>query len=679
VEGHATARTGDAGRGGAAVTAAPSPQDEEDRLAALRALQILDTPAEERFDRLTRLASSVFDVPIALVSLVDADRQWFKSCVGMATTETDRSISFCAHAIRRDETFVVEDAGGDARFARNPLVTGEPHIRFYAGHPVRATDGQRVGTFCVLDVRPRSFSDREREILRELAAVAEAELRQHELNRAVRRQRDAEEQLRIVAASVAEGIVAIDLEGRIVFANETATRWFGDSGAEPLLGRAAASILVEPSPREIGDQLQRAALGGTVSHVEVVVRTATGAELPLAVSFASARVRDRTVYIASGRDLSEQLAAQREMERLDRRHRTILASTADGIVQIDPDGYAVYANPAAHRMLHLRDDVLVGQHLHRLVHHSRADGTPRAWEECPTKVSLDERRVIATQRDVYWRPDGTTFPVSFTSAPIVEDDAVTGAVVVFTDVSEQVEIERTKDEFVAMVSHELRTPLTSLKGSLGLVTGGVYGPLPERAQTMLEVAVSNTDRLVRLVNDILDLHRVDAGRLQLDLREQDIHDLVGHATAAVAAVFAAREISLEASLPGPGDLTLVCDGDRIVQVLTNLLGNAAKFSQPRTTVTVSAARAAAGERDLVVSVTDQGRGIPPERLDHIFERFEQVDSSDARHGSGSGLGLAIARALVEQHGGRLDASSTVGVGSAFTITLPLAGPGRSGS
>lgn len=152
------------------------PHDEASRLEALWALDVLDTPAEERFDRLTRMAKRIFRVPIALVSLVDENRQWFKSCDGLAATETPRSISFCGHAILGDDIFVVPDAAEDSRFADNPLVLGAPHIRFYAGCPLRAFDGQKLGTLCVIDQQPRSFDSEDAQTMRDLAAMVEAEL-----------------------------------------------------------------------------------------------------------------------------------------------------------------------------------------------------------------------------------------------------------------------------------------------------------------------------------------------------------------------------------------------------------------------------------------------------------------------------------------------------------------------
>jgi len=163
---------------------APLPQDEAQRLEALQGLWVLYTPAEERFDRITRLARQLLDVPIALVSLVDAKCQWFKSSQGMPMTETARAISFCAHAILMDDTLVVPDADLDERFKDSPLVTGEPYVRFYAGHPLRAADGSKLGTFCIMDQHPREMSPADLEKLHDMAAWAENELKVTALSKA---------------------------------------------------------------------------------------------------------------------------------------------------------------------------------------------------------------------------------------------------------------------------------------------------------------------------------------------------------------------------------------------------------------------------------------------------------------------------------------------------------------
>jgi diguanylate cyclase (GGDEF)-like protein len=163
------------------MLAAPIPANETRRLGTLRSLKILDTPAEERFDRLTRLARRLFDVPIALVSLIDENRQWFKSCAGLGVLETARDVSFCGHAILHDDVFEIPDALADDRFHDNPLVTGAPHIRFYAGQPLTVPNGSKLGTLCLIDTRPRALDTVERGLLRDLAHIAEQEIAAIEL------------------------------------------------------------------------------------------------------------------------------------------------------------------------------------------------------------------------------------------------------------------------------------------------------------------------------------------------------------------------------------------------------------------------------------------------------------------------------------------------------------------
>ncbi len=175
------------------MQAPPFPENEVKRMAALRSTDLLFTPSEERFDRITRLASRLLGTPIALVSLVADKCQWFKSAQGLDATETPREVSFCGHAILGEQTLVVENAAHDPRFADNPLVTGEPNIRFYAGHPLHTADGSSVGTLCVIDRNPRKFTQEQLEVLRDLAALVETELQRGQLSevqRALVRERD---------------------------------------------------------------------------------------------------------------------------------------------------------------------------------------------------------------------------------------------------------------------------------------------------------------------------------------------------------------------------------------------------------------------------------------------------------------------------------------------------------
>src|SRR5438874_5608399 len=222
-----------------------------------------------------------------------------------------------------------------------------------------------------------------------------------------------------------------------------------------------------------------------------------------------------------------------------------------------------------------------------------------------------------------------------------------------------------KDEFVSTVSHELRTPLTSIRGALGLLASGMIGKVDARAQRMLDIAVSNTDRLVRLINDILDLERMESAHVELSRGACDAADLM---TSSVDVVQAFADRAGVRIVIEPIHETIWADSDRIVQTLTNLLSNAVKFSQRDQTVRLSGST---NGEVFTFEVEDHGRGIPSSHLETVFERFKQVDSSDSRNKNGTGLGLAICRSIVGAHGGKIWAESVEGKETTFRFTIPM--------
>jgi PAS domain S-box-containing protein len=345
-------------------------------------------------------------------------------------------------------------------------------------------------------------------------------------------------------------------------------------------------------------------------------------------------------------------------------NESILNAAGEGIYGLDLHGRTTFANPAAARMTGHEVEELLGRRSHELVHHKRPDGTPFPVEQCPVSQSLRDGTVHQSDDDAYWRKDGTSFPVEYTSTPIVEGGDVKGAVVVFKDITERRELERAKDEFTSVVSHELRTPLTSIRGSLGLLESGVLGALPEKGQRMIEIAVENTDRLVRLINDILDIERIGSGKIDMHRQPGDAADLIAAAAEGLQSLAAEAQVTLRANA---ASAPVFADRDRILQTLTNLISNALKFSPPESTVHVSSKRR---DGEVLFQVADEGRGIPADKLESIFGRFQQVDASDSREKGGTGLGLAISRTIVEHHGGRIWAESVAGEGSTFSFVLP---------
>ena len=357
-------------------------------------------------------------------------------------------------------------------------------------------------------------------------------------------------------------------------------------------------------------------------------------------------------------EAAERMLARRAGERLARQNELILHAAAEGIYGVDAHGYTTFVNPAAAEMLGYAAEALPGRPYEALLAGS-ADGDP-------IRAALLSGEVRTERNASFRRADGRRFPVEFTCTPIVEDDHIGGAVITFRDVTERRAVDRMKDEFVSVVSHELRTPLTAIRGSLGLLAAGKAGEVPERGRRMLDIAVQNTDRLIRLINDILDLERIESGMVAMELSPVDAADLLRHAAEVMQPMAERAGVELRVQVqPVP----LVADADRLLQVLTNLVSNAVKFSPEGARVELGV-EAVDGEARF--RVADQGRGIPADRLESIFERFQQVDSSDSRQKGGTGLGLAICRTIVDQHGGRIWAESEPGQGSTFRFVLPLA-------
>jgi len=361
--------------------------------------------------------------------------------------------------------------------------------------------------------------------------------------------------------------------------------------------------------------------------------------------------------VRRARDRGEEAARGREFVL------AVMNSAREGIISIDTQGRIEYANPAGCELLGYSLDDLRGQQLHQLVHHTREDGSPFPPEDCPIQETLNGGVGHEVDDDLFWRRDGTSFPVQYKSS-VIDSESDSGVVVTFTDISERRRIEQTKDELVSVVSHELRTPLTSIRGSLGLIAGGAVGEIPAEAERMIGIAVANTDRLVRLINEILDIERIESGRVEMSRRLCDSGDLMRHAAETMAAQADAEGTWIEVE---PCWVPLWADPDRITQTLINLLSNAVKFSPAGVPVLLTASRV---DNEIRFDVIDRGRGIPADQLEAVFERFGQVDASDSREKGGTGLGLPIARSIVHQHGGRIWAESEPGSGTRMSFTVP---------
>ncbi|MDQ1295846.1 MAG: hypothetical protein QG608_3733 [Actinomycetota bacterium] len=384
------------------------------------------------------------------------------------------------------------------------------------------------------------------------------------------------------------------------------------------------------------------------------------------VRWVTSASHDRKLFFGSGQDITAWRTDKEWLSRL----AAVLEKTTDLVAITDSEGVLEYCNLTARKLLGLPEDDLAEKKIPFTRYMPREDRRRLLGTAIPTALKEGSWSGETTVVDV----EGREVPLSHVVLAHEEKRGVTGYLsMIARDISGAKEVERLKSEFVSTVSHELRTPLTSIRGSLGLLAGGVVGELPQEAVEMVTIARDNTERLIRLINDILELDKIALGRVELSVRRLRVYRVIHDALETVQGMAQDSGVEVRTRIPDPS-LEFEADPDRIVQVLTNLLSNAIKFSPENSWVDLSAERH--GTDRVMFRVTDRGPGIPADKQGTLFERFVQVDSSATRSKGGSGLGLAICKGLVEQHRGRIGLVSAGGDGSMFHFDLPVRSPLR---
>jgi PAS domain S-box-containing protein len=390
-------------------------------------------------------------------------------------------------------------------------------------------------------------------------------------------------------------------------------------------------------------------------------------DMSTAVQF---RQRDLSSALSREREMSQMYSALRtNAEQESARLQATIATVPAALVILEaPSGRVVLQNTAADMLIGREPDAEADQQLYwESFHASYRDGRRCPVDEWGPRRAL-RGEVVVGQELIVKPQDGRTVPILVSAAPLRNDlGVITGAVAAFQDISNLYEIDRLKSEFVSIVSHELRTPLTSIKGSLQLLLTDVPMPDPDH-RVLVDVALSNTDRLVRIINDILDISKIEAGKLELHPRPYDVHELVNLSIQSVGQIARGSSVALTPIVP-PDIPKVNADPDRTIQAIVNLLSNALKCAPARSEVTLEVRSDPPGF--VTVAIADRGRGIPAEKLSQLFQKFQQIDGADTRKLRGTGLGLAITKALVEMQGGSVGVTSEMGQGSTFWITIPV--------
>lgn len=636
---------------------APLPSNEKERIQALYRLKILDTAPEPQFDDLTALAAALTGCPIALVSLVDVNRQWFKSKCGIDGSETDRSVAFCSHAILSGELMEVPDARVDPRFANNPLVLGEPHVTFYAGMPLTSADGFCYGTLCVVDTKPRSLSAEQRDLLHKLGR----QVLGHMEARAGQQQGiNSSMLLARLLEFLPDCLITANSEGKLEHVNSIARQWHGvDPGTVPRERWPDYFQLFEADGATLlplkNNPIARVLRGERVRDVELVIRARKQYDRAV-ICNGDALVDDqgqRSGAVVVMHDITARKEASRRLAEKEKYLQALFDNVGDPIIVFMDDGIVVSANNAAVGLLGLRGrtDIDAFKLLPGLraglenlggvagsVHHFELDALLENGEKLPVALALSS----------------------------IPRDGRPRYVLILRDLSEQKRMEQMKDEFVSTVSHELRTPLTAISGALSLIQGGVLGEVPEPMRELLAVAGRNSQRLSAIINDLLDMDKLLAGKMTFRFETVALMPLLDEALATMHSYAELYGVNL--ARKGDAAVTVSVDAMRLTQVLTNLMSNACKFA-PRGSEVVLEYKV---ERDTVlINVIDSGPGIPEAFRSRIFQKFSQADSSDTNRKGGTGLGLVICKELIERMHGSIGFESEPGKGTRFWCRLPV--------
>ncbi|WP_165774707.1 ATP-binding protein [Candidatus Viridilinea mediisalina] len=550
----------------------PLPANEAQRLATLRRSRILDTLPEQFFDDLTAVASFICETPIAAVSLVDHDRQWFKAHVGMTEHETPRRVAFCAHTILNPDALLeVNDALEDDRFRRSSLVTEAPYIRFYAGAPLNMQDGTTLGALCVVDTVPRSLNEQQRAALAALgrSVANELELRiQNSLARELVEQQlqSSEAKFRGLMESLDSAIMIVDANGTCLYANDVTAN---------LLGYTSVS-LVDTSLYK----LFPAMVGNQAELIRQVLQSNSGRVVEAPIEL---KAETRWFHISFQPIRDEQGRA------------TCVLINATDIHKL---------KQAQERLIELN----------------------QALEAQAEAVQELARSEIAR-----------TFQV--------------------------------RSDFLANVSHELRTPLNAILGLSESMLDGICDPLTPLQTETVNYIYQSGQHLLNLINDVLDLSKIESDRLQLDYEPVLVADVCRANLRLIREPIEKKKQRLGFTLND--ELAIIeVDPKRLKQMLGNLLSNAVKFTPAGGSIKLEVIIDYKANQ-AIFNVHDTGIGIKAEDQQRLFEPFTQLDARLNRQHEGTGLGLVLVRRLAEMHGGSVSVVSEPQVGSCFTLRLPL--------
>ena len=460
---------------------------------------------------------------------------------------------------------------------------------------------------------------------------------------------------RAVVENAVDVICSIDERGTVSKVSAASLNVFGYA-PDDLLGRNYRVLLPKEDIEQTNMELESIKSGQASEGFESRVVKRDGQLI--SVLWSAHWSPEERSFFCVVHDITERKRAENLLREAEARIRLMFESMPIGLIIIDDKGRIELNNPSVIRMFGRTTDELLDKNISLLF--------PKPETETDEEFSanlIQKTQSHAVELDALMR-NGESLPVEISMNEFTSLQGKRHLVLVI-DVTERHEVERLKQEFISMISHELRSPLNSVLGFLEMLPEGVYGDLNSQGKDKVGVAERNINRLVRLINDLLDIDRMESGRLSMEIQDVDLKQIIERSVEAVKSLADQEQITIDVP---DAHAVVTADGERLVQVMVNLLSNAIKFSPSGGKIDVGLT----SQNDWVeVRVSDQGRGIPEKFKQMIFEKFQQVTASDWRQKGGTGLGLAISKAIIDQHHGSIGVESEEGKGSTFWFRLPI--------
>lgn len=697
------------------------PENDAERLEVLHRYRITDTPSEKSFDGIARLATQIFDVPISLLSLVDTDSVFFKASIGMGQAKTaNRGKSLCAIAILDKEVTVFEDALKEPCLMANPNVQGNFGLRFYAGAPLITHDGFLIGTLCIIDKKPRTFSASERKILEGLARTAmyQIELRRSSLDTIdeLKASNDkitmAQEKLQVALQELAEFNVEMDATNvQLNSANDELNKSFELTktlnndlkvselrlqsfiskapiafgilkGSELIIEVANDMILkiwdktesvigkpITEALSELKDQpyfsllRQVYATGQTYfGDTALVKKEQDGVTDEHYYDFIYEPLKnekDETIaIIVIANDVTERINKRMALEDLNQHLQIALRAGELGSYNLDLITGKIISSAQCKANYGLASDYRFDfESLMEIILPEHRDSLKEKINE-----SIENQTAFNAEYLVRW-PDESLHWISASGQPSFNDaGTATNMIGVTVDITKRKNYETQKDDFLGIASHELKTPITSLKATLQLLQRLRDKPTHEMIPRLIDQSANSLEKLSKLVDDLLNIHRVTGGHLELSKEWFTVSEMLNTCCDHVR-IDGKHDLIIKGDL----DAKIYADEHRIDQVVVNFVNNAVKYAPHSKTIDLIVKQL--NNNHVKVTVKDYGQGIDPDVQPYIFDRYYRASHRGNGY-SGLGLGLYISAEIIKKHGGEIGVDSKLGEGSEFWFIIP---------